>query len=220
MSSAKIEFQNVSYQHDGKKIISDMSIGFLPGDYVSIVGPSGSGKSTLLRLCCHLISPTEGTILLDGKDMLLQNPMELRKRIRYCFQEPVLWGNSVEDNVAFPYHIRNQKADIGQIESLLSDFNMDKGYLHQEIKNLSGGEKQRIALIRTMLFEPEVFLLDEVTSALDAENTGLVEKAVLALSRKGVTVLWVTHNDEQSRKYANKLLTVENGRMKSLEVMT
>ena len=80
-------------------------------------------------------------------------------------------------------------------------------------------EKQRIALIRTMLFEPEILLLDEVTSALDAENTELVEKAILNLNQQGITILWVTHNDEQSRKYANKLLTIEDGQIQSLEVI-
>ena len=96
---------------------------------------------------------------------------------------------------------------------------MTPDYLHYEIQNLSGGEKQRIALIRTMLFEPEILLLDEVTSALDAENTELVEKAILNLNQQGITILWVTHNDEQSRKYANKLLTIEDGQIQSLEVI-
>lgn len=215
----KIEFQNVSYSDDGKKVVSDLSVGFMPGDYVSIVGPSGSGKSTFLRLCCHLISPTEGRILLDGRDMLEENPIALRKRVAYCFQEPALWGNTVKDNFEFPYQIRNRKGDEKRMTALLSRFDMDESYLAHDIKNLSGGEKQRIALIRTLLFEPEILLLDEVTSALDADNTELVEKEVLHLNRKGITILWVTHNSAQSRKYANKLLTIEDGRIKSLEVI-
>ncbi|HCA72186.1 MAG TPA: methionine ABC transporter ATP-binding protein [Ruminococcaceae bacterium] len=215
----KLEFKNVSYRHDNREVLHNLSVQFAAGDYVSIVGSSGSGKSTFLRLCCHLISPSEGNIFLNGQDMLLQNPIELRKKVSYCFQEPILWGTTVEDNVTFPYQIRNQKLDISKVTSLLSDFHMTPDYLHHEIQNLSGGEKQRIALIRTMLFEPEILLLDEVTSALDAENTELVEKAILNLNQQGITILWVTHNDEQSRKYANKLLTIEDGQIQSLEVI-
>ena len=214
---AQIAFQNVSYRHDGKEIIKNLSVGFLPGDFVSIVGSSGSGKSTFLRLCCHLISPTGGKIFFHDRDMLLENPVELRKKISYCFQEPVLWGETVEDNVAFPYHIRGRKIDREKIGALLDRFNMDEDYLTHDIKNLSGGEKQRITLIRTLLFEPEVLLLDEATSALDASNTELIEKEILHLNQKGITILWVTHNDAQSRKYANKLLTIENGQIESLE---
>lgn len=216
---SELEFQNVSYVNNGKEILHDLSIDFSPGSYVSIIGPSGSGKSTFLRLCCNLISPTKGTVLFHGKDVLQQNPIELRKKIGYCFQEPVLWGNTVDDNLSFPFQVRKQEIDEKKISGLLASFGLDERFRKSEIKNLSGGEKQRVALIRTLLFEPEILLLDEVTSALDADNTGLVEKAILGLNQRGITVLWVTHNDAQSRKYADQLLTIENGRIKSLEAI-
>jgi putative ABC transport system ATP-binding protein len=215
----RLEFQNVSYRHDGKDILRNISIGFSAGDYVSIVGPSGSGKSTFLRLCCHLISPTGGRLLLNGKDMLLENPVELRKKIAYCFQTPTLFGDTVQDNVAFPYGIRGQKIDTERVSALFARFCMKESCLAQEIRTLSGGEKQRIALIRTLLFKPEILLLDEVTSALDAENAAVVENAILGLNREGITVLWVTHNDAQSKRYADMLLTLENGQIKSTEAL-
>lgn len=215
----RIEFQNVFYRHDGKDILRNICVGFSAGDYVSVVGPSGSGKSTFLKLCCHLISPTEGRVLINGNDMLQENPVELRKKAGYCFQTPTLFGDTVQENIAFPYGIRGQKTDGERVRALFARFRMEESYLKQEVKTLSGGEKQRIALIRTLLFEPEILLLDEVTSALDAENTAIVENAILELNREGTTVLWVTHNDAQSRKYANKLLTIENGQIKSLEAL-
>lgn len=196
-----------------------MSIAFSPGDFVSIVGPSGSGKSTFLRLCCHLISPTEGKILFHGKDMLEIDPVKIRKKIGFCFQEPILWGDTVEENIKFPYDIRNQKTDYKKTSVLLDRLHLDNSYLKHDVKNLSGGEKQRIALIRTLLFEPEVLLLDEITSALDDNNTELVENEIVRLNRKGVTILWVTHSDTQSRKYASKLLSIQDGQIKSLEVL-
>lgn len=215
----QIEFKNVFYRHDGKDILRNISVGFPAGDYVSIVGPSGSGKSTFLRLCCHLISPSEGQVLINGNDIMLTNPAELRKKVSYCFQTPTLFGNTVRDNLAFPYSIRGLKLDEERVRLLFSRFQMEESYLTQDVKTLSGGEKQRIALIRTLLFEPEILLLDEVTSALDAENASIVEEAILGLNSEGITVLWVTHNDVQSRKYANRLLTIENGQIKSLEAL-
>jgi putative ABC transport system ATP-binding protein len=98
-------------------------------------------------------------------------------------------------------------------------FNIPVGYLNKEVKILSGGEKQRIALIRALLFKPEILLLDEATSALDMENTASVQDVIASLNKEGVTILWVTHSPEQSRRYANRLMTIEEGKLKSMEVL-
>lgn len=214
-----LKFQNVFFKSDNKTILKDITVSVDQGDYISIVGPSGSGKSTFLKLCCHLISPTGGTITYRDKSVMEQNPLELRKNIAYCFQNPYLFGETVMDNISFPYSIRNIKVDLKRAEKLLQIFNLDEEYLKKNVRNLSGGEKQRIALIRTLLFKPEILLLDEVTSALDVDNTLIVENAMKSLNQNGTTILWVTHNLEQSRKNANKLLTIESGEIKSLEVL-
>lgn len=216
---ALLEFQNMFYIDDNKTILKDITISVNKGDYISVVGPSGSGKSTFLKLCCHLISPTEGSIIYKNKSIMEYNPIELRKNIAYCFQTPYLFGQTVIDNISFPYQIRDTKVDLKRVEKLLILFNLDEEYLKKELKNLSGGEKQRIALIRTLLFDPEILLLDEVTSALDVENTLIVENVIKSLNENGTTIIWVTHNIEQSKRNANKLLTIEAGQIKSLEVL-
>lgn len=96
---------------------------------------------------------------------------------------------------------------------------MDLAYLEQDVKKLSGGEKQRIALIRQLLFMPQILLLDEVTSALDAQNKVLVEEVIKTLHDQGITILWITHDEAQSRKYANKILTLVSGQLESMEVI-
>jgi putative ABC transport system ATP-binding protein len=125
----------------------------------------------------------------------------------------------VEENLSFPYLIRKQKVDLARLEVLFSSFNLDFEFMKKDVQSLSGGEKQRIALIRTLLFKPEILLLDEVSSALDVRNTLLVEKVISSLNKTGTTVLWITHDLEQSRKYAHKLLTLENGEIKAWEVL-
>jgi len=204
---------------DNRSILDDITISINSGDYISIVGPSGSGKSTFLKLCCHLISPATGQILYRNKSIEEYNPTDLRKDISYCFQTPYLFGDTVMDNISFPYSIRNSKVDFSRVEELFTVFKIDINYLNKDINNLSGGEKQRIALIRTLLFRPEILLLDEVTSALDVDNSLIVESVIKSLNEDGTTILWITHNLDQSKRNANKLLTIEAGKVKSLEVL-
>jgi putative ABC transport system ATP-binding protein len=219
MSLLILEFKDVTYINNNKTILKNISLDITSGDFMSIIGPSGSGKSTFLKLCSHLISPTSGNITYKDIDIMQYNPTELRKEIAYCFQTPHLFSNTVFDNISFPYSIRNLKVDIKRVEELFSIFNLYKEYIRKEVKNLSGGEKQRIALIRTLLFLPKILLLDEITSALDVENAKIVEDVITKLNNEGLTVLWITHNLEQSKKHANKILTIENGLIKSLEVL-
>ncbi len=147
------------------------------------------------------------------------NPMELRKQISYCFQMPYLFGDTVRNNLEYPFLLRNKPVDPDRLEELFAAFQMSTSNLEKEIQHLSGGEKQRIALMRSIVFQPEILLLDEVTSALDVANTQIVEKVIEALNQAGITILWITHNPEQSRKYANKILTIDTGEVRSLEAI-
>ncbi|MDU1856180.1 MAG: ATP-binding cassette domain-containing protein, partial [Clostridium baratii] len=131
--------------------------------------------------------------------------------ISYCVQMPILFGNTVLDNLKFPFEIRKKDFDKNRVISLLDEFNLSKDYLYKEVANLSGGEKQRISLIRNLIFTPKILLLDEATSALDPKNSELVENIIKNLNLKGVTVLWVTHNIKQSNSIFNKRLTVSLG---------
>jgi len=212
-----LELQNVTFENDGKMILKNISLNIELGDFISIVGPSGSGKSTFLKLCSQLISPTNGTITYHGKNFTQYNPTELRKTIAYCFQTPYLFGDTVMDNIKFPFAIRNETFNQNRVDELFSLFHMSTDFLNKNVSNLSGGEKQRIAFIRSLLFKPEILLLDEITSALDVDNTKIVETAIDILNKEGVTILFVTHDVEQSKKYANRLLTIASGEIKSLE---
>lgn len=214
-----VDFQNVTYVNDNKIILKNISVNVDSGDFISVVGPSGSGKSTFLKLCAQLISPTEGDIVYKSKSYVEYSPVEWRKSIGYCFQTPYLFGDTVMDNLKFPYSIRSKKIELKRVEELFSIFKLKNDCLDNKVKNLSGGEKQRIALIRTLLFKPEILLLDEVTSALDVDNTLIVEKVIQSLNEEGITILWITHNPVQSKKYSNKVISMENGEIMSLEVL-
>ncbi|WP_278600425.1 ABC transporter ATP-binding protein, partial [Clostridium tertium] len=140
-------------------------------------------------------------------------------KISYCLQTPELFGKSVCENLEFPFKIRKEKVNKQRIVKLLERFNIDESFLEKDIISLSGGEKQRISIIRNLLYTPDIILLDEATSSLDLENAKIVEEYVQELNDLGVTVLWITHSMEQSEKIFNKRITISEGKIKCMEVL-
>jgi putative ABC transport system ATP-binding protein len=214
-----LELSNISYIVKDKSIIRDISLSVNQGDYITIVGPSGSGKSTLLKLCSNLISPTSGTITYNGRDLATIEPESYRKEVGYCFQRPYLFAKTVRRNILFPYDIRGLEPDMNRIEYLFDLLHMPLNYMERRNDELSGGEMQRICLIRSLIFEPNVLLLDEVTSALDATNTSIVENVIDELHKMGITIISITHNEEQSLRTANRRITIVDGQLAKEEVL-
>ena len=216
---ALLELSNISYVVKDKAIIRDVSLDINEGDYITIVGPSGSGKSTLLKLCSDLISPTSGHITYNGRDLTTIDPEGYRKEVGYCFQRPYLFAKTVRRNILFPYDIRGIKPDMSRIEYLFDLLHMPMEYLERRNDELSGGEMQRICLIRSLIFEPKILLLDEVTSALDSVNTSIVEQVIDELHNKGMTIVSITHSEEQSLRKANRRITIVDGALAKEEVL-
>lgn len=214
-----LELSNVSYKVKDKTIIDGVSFSVDAGDYISIVGPSGSGKSTLLKLCSDLIGPTSGCITYEGQDIRTITPEVYRQSVGYCFQRPYLFAKTVRRNILFPYDIRNMKPDMDRIEHLFNLLQMPMDYFNRRNDELSGGEMQRICLIRSLIFDPKILLLDEVTSALDAKNTIVVEGLIEELHKRGVTIVSITHNEDQSLRHANRRITIVDGAIQHEEVL-
>lgn len=214
-----LSIKDVFYNMGDLEILKGMSFDIEKGDCISIVGQSGSGKSTLLKVCADMIPITSGNIYFNGKCYTSYNPIELRKKISYCLQTPELFGKSVCENLEFPFKIRKEQVNKQRIVKLLERFNIDESFLDKDIISLSGGEKQRISIIRNLLYTPDIILLDEATSALDLENAKVVEEYIKELNDLGVTVLWITHSMEQSEKIFNKRITISEGKIECMEVL-
>ena len=214
-----LSIKDVFYNMGDLEILKGISFDIEKGACISIIGQSGSGKSTLLKLCADMIPITSGNIYFNGKCYTSYNPIELRKKISYCLQTPELFGKSVCENLEFPFKIRKEKVNKQRIVKLLERFNIDESFLDKDIISLSGGEKQRISIIRNLLYTPDIILLDEATSALDLENAKVVEEYIKELNDLGVTVLWITHSMEQSEKIFNKRITISEGKIKCMEVL-
>ncbi|MDT2834874.1 ATP-binding cassette domain-containing protein [Vagococcus carniphilus] len=214
MTNTIIKTEQLSYSANDKNILKNISFQIKEGDLITISGPSGSGKSTLLKLIANMIRPTSGDIYFNGKKIDLYSSTDYRKEVSYFFQNPVLFGETVRDNLTFPYEIRNLSFDEPKAISLLESVKLTSDYLNKSIDSLSGGEKQRIAFVRNLLFQPKVLLLDEVTSALDHENRLIIYDIIHSLNQnKQITILWVTHNEEEFLS-SNQQLIINNGMIK------
>ncbi|MFD1439797.1 ABC transporter ATP-binding protein [Lacticaseibacillus hegangensis] len=206
---------HVGFETGGRPILSDVSFTVAEGEYVTFSGPSGSGKSTLLRLIATLLTPTTGTILYHDKPQNDYAKVDYRRQVSYCFQQPSLFGDSVRDNLAFPFTLRDQPFDPEKATAALKQVDLSASMLDKPIKELSGGEKQRVALIRNLLFTPDVILLDEVTTGLDTATKDIVHQLIEDKNlHQGVSVLAVTH-DESEIAVAHRLITITAGRMEA-----
>ncbi|KAA8440362.1 ATP-binding cassette domain-containing protein [Weissella paramesenteroides] len=209
---AILDLQKVGFEVDGKELLKDITLQVQAGDWLTIEGPSGSGKSLLLKLIASLLTPTTGNIYFNGQNQATFNKVDYRKQISYCFQQPSLFGQTVKDNLVFPFIIRNIAFDEQRAITALDNVDLPKEFLEKEIKTLSGGQKQRVALIRNLLFPPKVLLLDEITTGLDTQTKDIMNHLLVGYQNEGMTVLSVTH-DEREISEADHLIRIVAGRM-------
>lgn len=211
-NSAILQLQNVGFDIDGYTILNEVNLSIAPGEFKLITGPSGCGKSTLLKIIASLLSPSRGEIRFEGKEITTLSPEAYRQQVSYCAQTPALFGDTVYDNLIFPWQIRGKQPEPDRFLSQLVQFGLPEETLSKSINELSGGEKQRVSLIRNLQFLPKVLLLDEITSALDESNKKNVNDIIHQYVRdKQVAVLWVTH-DKDEISHADEVITLPSHR--------
>ncbi|MFJ5160343.1 iron efflux ABC transporter ATP-binding subunit FetA [Pantoea sp. NPDC088449] len=207
--SPLLDVQGVSFAMQGQTLLAPISLQLHPGELLLLTGPSGSGKSTLLKILASLVAPTAGQIFFESRDIVTLKPERYRQQVSYCFQTPVLFGDTVFDNLALPWQIRQQKPQREQLVASLASVHLTADMLDKKIEQLSGGEKQRVGLLRNLQFMPQVLLLDEVTSALDEENKAAINHLIDGLIRENnLAVMWISH-DVQEISQAKKVLKLD-----------
>jgi putative ABC transport system ATP-binding protein len=180
----------------------------IPGDGVTVlVGPSGSGKSTLLRCCNRLEAVTEGTISFRGDDLATLEVLQLRRRVSMVFQRPTPFPGTGRDNL----RTADPTLDDDRGRELLARVQLDQDFLERNATELSGGEAQRLCLARSLAVDPEVVLMDEVTSSVDPGARRALEALARSLADDGIPVVWVTHDLAQARRLADTLLVLVDG---------
>jgi putative ABC transport system ATP-binding protein len=169
-----------------------------------ILGPSGSGKSTLLKLLNNMITPDEGQVAYKKQSISDLDPIQLRRKSVMVPQTPVIFEGTIEENLTIgSIFSEEEPPSIEEINSILDEFKLNKD-LNEIAINLSGGEKQRLAIARAILMNPEVLLLDEPTSALDEETAEVVVHKILEYVKdKNLSLICVTHNKELAAQVAD-----------------
>lgn len=219
--SAAIEFRKVSFATaQGRLLLDHVSFGAEEGTTTAVLGRSGSGKTTLLRTVNRLIEPTEGEVLLNGKDVRESDLIALRRGIGYAIQETGLFPHfTVERNVALVLEAegRSHQERTRRSHELLEAVGLDPGvfarrYPHQ----LSGGQRQRVGLARALAAEPSVLLMDEPFGALDPLTRSEMQDMLRGLlSRMRITVLLVTHDLDEALYLAHRIVLLSEGKVVS-----
>ena len=214
----KLQLQRVIKSFGAQRVLDGIDLDIAASEVVCLIGASGSGKSTLLR-CINLLEPVDdGAILLDGDDISRpgRNPDPIRRRIGMVFQSYNLFPHlSVLDNVALgPRKVLGRRtADARDAaSSLLARLGL-AARAHAYPDQLSGGQQQRVAIARSLALDPEVMLLDEITSALDPELVGEVLDVVRELKRQGMTMVLATHEMAFAREIADRVCFLDAGRI-------
>ncbi|WP_435180288.1 ABC transporter ATP-binding protein [Halorussus sp. AFM4] len=211
--AAKLATERLTREVDGVRVVDSVSLSVAGGEVLGIIGPSGAGKSSFLRLLNRLDEPTDGTVSLDGTDYREIPPRELRRRVGYVPQRPALRPGTVRENVTVGPRLRGEPVDDDRVETLLARVDL-AGYSDRSVGDLSGGESQRVAIARSVLNRPEVLLLDEPTSSLDAGSEARVEELLADLRAEfDLTYVLVTHDREQARRLADRVAVFEDGRV-------
>jgi len=197
--------------------VEDFNLSAEAGEFVSFLGPSGCGKTTTLRMIAGFEQPTTGTIQIDGRDVTGVAPN--RRNVGMVFQSYALFPNmTVADNIGFGLKVRKKSGDQvrRRVAELLELINLpDKGgrYPYQ----LSGGQQQRVALARALAFEPQVLLLDEPLSALDAKIRVALRHEIRQIQRQlGITTVYVTHDQEEALSLSDRVVVMSEGRMEQV----
>ncbi|MFK7992574.1 MAG: ABC transporter ATP-binding protein [Granulosicoccus sp.] len=217
MSETIVSIRNITKRFGKVEALSDISIDIRQGEIFALLGPSGCGKSTLLRVISGFESPSEGELLLDGKDMTSLPPN--KRPINMVFQSYAVFPHmSVEDNVAYglkmdkvPGEEIRERVTVALEQVHLADFAKRKP------DQLSGGQRQRVALARALVKRPRVLLLDEPLSALDAKLRDAMRLELVKLQETvGVTFIIVTHDQAEAMAMADRIAVLESGKLRQI----
>jgi putative ABC transport system ATP-binding protein len=207
-----IEFQDISKAYDGRILFEGFNLTLRNNEVVGLTGESGSGKSTLLRIAIDLVTPESGTVMALGQEVSQWDPRELRKQLVLIPQEAQMFPGTVRENLLWGLKLWGETAEEQDLEQILKEVRLSTDKLEKVAFNLSGGEKQRVAIARGLLLRPKALLLDEPTSALDETSALAVEDTINDLIREhSMGVLMVTHNKAQAERFTSRVVDIGGG---------
>lgn len=209
-----LHFHDVNYSIGDVHILKNITGSFPEGKITTLVGPSGAGKTTLLKLCNGLISSTSGDIFIHDKLISTYEPVELRRHVGIALQSAPMIKGTVYHNLALPMELQGKKLPERDAIKILEDVGLDVQFLHRKTNELSGGQRQKVSIARTLINRSEILLLDEITSALDRTSLHEIEELIVKINRVyGTTIIWITHNLDQALSIGDYTWVLMNGQV-------
>jgi osmoprotectant transport system ATP-binding protein len=213
-----IEFRNVVYRPaSGQEIVSGLNLGVQRGETLVLLGRSGSGKTTTLKLINDLVSPSAGSVLVEGRATTAWDPIRLRRGIGYVIQDAGLFPHfTVERNIGLVPSIEEWPADRirGRVLELLQLVGLDAGLRSRYPRELSGGQRQRVGVARALAADPPILLMDEPFGALDPLTRAELQREFLALQQRlQKTVVFVTHDLREALLLGTRIALLEAGQL-------
>ncbi|NET37113.1 MAG: ATP-binding cassette domain-containing protein [Cyanothece sp. SIO1E1] len=195
-------------------VLQDLSFEVFSGDFMALVGASGAGKTSLLRLLNRLSTPTQGAIYLNQQDIRQIPTVQLRQQITLVPQEPKLLGMTVEQAIIYPLQLRrlSQKQIRQRLTEGLEHLQIPSQWLAKTELELSVGQRQRVAMARALVIQPQILLLDEPTSALDAGQSHHLLKVLTRFTQRyPITILMANHQLDLAQEFSNRMLHLQQG---------
>ena len=207
-----IEFRNIVKKFDGQTVLKGINLDINKNEFVTLLGPSGCGKTTLLRILGGFLEQDEGSVIFNGEE--ISNIPAYKRPINTVFQKYALFPHlNVYDNVAFGLRIKkmDEKLIEPKVNRMLELVGLD-GFQKKDVTLLSGGQQQRVAIARALVNEPDVLLLDEPLSALDAKLRKEMQHELKRIQEEvGITFIFVTHDQEEALTMSDKIVVMKNG---------
>lgn len=212
-----LSISNVTKKFGDTVVVDNFNLDIGKGEFVSFLGPSGCGKTTTLRMVAGFETPTSGQIMLDGKDITDKAPNQ--RNVGMIFQSYALFPNmTVSQNIGFGLTVRKESADVvkQRVGEMISLINLEK-HANKYPYQLSGGQQQRVSLARALANRPQVLLLDEPLSALDAKIRVSLRSEIRAIQKTlGITAIFVTHDQEEALSISDRIVVMNVGEMEQV----
>jgi len=211
-----IEYKHVALRYTEKDILKDVNLRIEDGEFMVLVGPSGSGKTTMIKMINRLLEPTDGNIYMDEKRIKDYDERELRLSTGYVLQAIALFPNlTVAENIALIPEMKGwgKERVASKTVELLEKVGLPASdYADRKPHELSGGEQQRVGIVRAMIGEPKILLMDEPFSALDAISRKQLQTLTKNLHKEfGMTTIFVTHDTDEALKLGDRIAVLQEG---------
>lgn len=210
-----IEFHRVSKKYGETAALADFSLTVPTSKITVLMGLSGSGKTTIIRMVNKMVSPTSGSVSIDGLDVADRDAVALRRTVGYVMQEVgLLPHKTVVDNVTLIARISGQPAEVAQTNAteMLTMVGIDEQSFGRYPQQLSGGQQQRVGVARALAIKPNILLMDEPFGAVDPIVREELQDELCRIQRElGLTIMFVTHDRHEAVKIADQLVVLSNG---------